>query len=674
MMRSNPALSRALFDLLSSMRFAISLLTVIAIASIIGTVLKQAEPYQNYLIQFGPFWFQLFEKLGLYDVYHAAWFLLILTFLVVSTGLCIVRNTPLLMKEMRTFKEHATDASLSAFAHKHEFATSLDTEIFKSRVSAYLASRKFRFRILPRADDGMLIAAKSGSASHWGYFSAHAAIVVICLGGLLDGNLVFKAQQLLGLKKIETRDIPQSQVPPISRLPPGNPSFRGSVEIPEGSITDVVFLNVADGYLVQDLPFAIRLKKFYIEHYRTGQPKRFASDIEILDPKSGKVLKVATTEVNKPLVYDGIAIYQSSFGDGGTRLTLNGWSLFSSGATPFPVKGTVHDTTRLSGTMGDYQLEFTDFRPFNVENLESDKFPADNNAMSVLGGNPAKRDDKNLRNAGPSFQYKIRNAAGQAREFNNYMLPVQIDGRWYLMSGVRETPNEPFRYLRLPLDGEGRLESFMRLRGALLNKDWRKEIAARFAANSLDSHASPELKAKLSDTAYKVLELFAQGGFQSLGKFIDASVPKAQQDKAADAYLRMIELAGFEALKLANEKAGLPPPSRTDATGWLIRDGLNAFSDMFFYGAPVYLQLASYDEVKSSGLQLTRSPGKILVYLGSLLLVAGIFFMLYVRERRLWLRIKPGHALLAMSTPKKTIDFENEFAGHCRQIEAIAKE
>ena len=43
--------SRALYELLSSMRFAISLLTILGIASIIGTVLKQNEPYNNYLNQ-----------------------------------------------------------------------------------------------------------------------------------------------------------------------------------------------------------------------------------------------------------------------------------------------------------------------------------------------------------------------------------------------------------------------------------------------------------------------------------------------------------------------------------------------------------------------------------------------------------------------------------------------
>ena len=47
-------------ELLSSMRFSISLLSVLAIASVIGTVLKQNEPMPNYVNQFGPFWFDVF--------------------------------------------------------------------------------------------------------------------------------------------------------------------------------------------------------------------------------------------------------------------------------------------------------------------------------------------------------------------------------------------------------------------------------------------------------------------------------------------------------------------------------------------------------------------------------------------------------------------------------------
>lgn len=52
-------------ELLSSMRFAIALLVVLSIASIVGTVLTQDDPYPNYVNQFGPFWTDIFRSLGL---------------------------------------------------------------------------------------------------------------------------------------------------------------------------------------------------------------------------------------------------------------------------------------------------------------------------------------------------------------------------------------------------------------------------------------------------------------------------------------------------------------------------------------------------------------------------------------------------------------------------------
>lgn len=669
----NPAphsFGKSLFELMSSMRFAISLLSILAVASIIGTVLKQAEPYGNYLIQLGPFWFEVFEKLGLYDVYHAAWFLLILTFLVASTSVCITRNAPNFVREMRSFREHVSEQSLNAFKHKHEAATGHTPEALAASAQRYLEGQGYKVKNLPR-EDGVLLAAKAGSWNRLGYLLAHSAIVMICIGGLLDGNLVFKVQQLLGYKKIETRDIPQSQVPAISRLSPSNPSFRGSVQIPEGSSADVAFLNVADGYLVQDLPFTVGLKKFRIEHYTTGQPKSFESDIELFD-KSGKKIKEATIAVNHPLVYDGVAIYQASFADGGTRLTLRGWNLFAPAASSFPVEGVVQQNTTLTSEAGEYTLEFTDFRPFNIENMGGEIAPT-GDAMGVFGGSPVS-DHKSLRNVGPSFQFKLRDARGQAREFSNYMLPLELNGRWYMMTGVRESPNEAFRYMRMPLDADGNIDGFMRLRGALLDAKLRPEIAARFARQALPQNAwGTEIEDKLKLSATQMLALFAEGGFQSLGRFIEEKVPAAERDKAASTYLRIIELAAFEALQIANRQAGLHAPAADDATGWLVRDTLNSISDMFIYGAPIYLQLMQYDEVKASGLQLTRSPGQNVVYFGSLLLTLGVFFMLYVRERRVWLRIKPGSALLAMSSAKQTIDFEKEFTQHSQALDTLAK-
>lgn len=69
------------------MRFAISLLTLICIASAIGTVVGQADPWVNYVNQFGPFWASFFQPLGLFRIYNAPWFIAVMAFLVASTSL-----------------------------------------------------------------------------------------------------------------------------------------------------------------------------------------------------------------------------------------------------------------------------------------------------------------------------------------------------------------------------------------------------------------------------------------------------------------------------------------------------------------------------------------------------------------------------------------------------------
>ena len=59
------------------------------------------------------------------------------------------------------------------------------------------------------------------------------------------------------------------------------------------------------------MPLAIELKKFIMETYDDGSPKRFASDIQILT-KTGKNIQT-TVEVNKPVEVDGWKIYQYGY-------------------------------------------------------------------------------------------------------------------------------------------------------------------------------------------------------------------------------------------------------------------------------------------------------------------------------------------------------------------------
>ena len=62
---------------------------------------------------------------------------------------------------------------------------------------------------------------------------------------------------------------------------------------------------------IVELPFAIELKKFIMETYDDGSPKRFASDIQILT-KTEKNIQT-TVEVNKPVEVDGWKIYQYGY-------------------------------------------------------------------------------------------------------------------------------------------------------------------------------------------------------------------------------------------------------------------------------------------------------------------------------------------------------------------------
>ncbi|MDP3222891.1 MAG: cytochrome c biogenesis protein ResB, partial [Rubrivivax sp.] len=106
---------REALELVSSMRFSISLLSVICIASVIGTVVKQNEPLNNYVNQFGPFWADVYGAVNLYTVYSAPWFLLILAFLVLSTSLCIARNLPKIVADWSQYKEGMREQALKAF-------------------------------------------------------------------------------------------------------------------------------------------------------------------------------------------------------------------------------------------------------------------------------------------------------------------------------------------------------------------------------------------------------------------------------------------------------------------------------------------------------------------------------------------------------------------------------
>jgi cytochrome c biogenesis protein len=627
------------------MSFAVSMLVFLGIASIIGTMLKQNEPYENYIIKLGEFWFVYFEKIGLYDVYHSIWFLIILLFLVLSTTLCIIKNTPAILKDFSVFKDSLEEKSLLSFTH--HLVIKNKKYVNTSKILHYLKQSKYKVKEKSKENGDFLIVAKKGNYQRIGYILTHIGVVIICLGGLLDGNLIFKAQELLGYKKIETLDMPASKVPEASRLSVSNTSFRANMTLAEGSSDNVAFVRMKDGYLVQDLPFKITLKDFRINHYSTGMPKSFESDLVISDPELSQDI-TKTISVNHPFTYKGIAIYQSDFQDGGTKLNIKLRSLFNSNSTQ-KIDGKIFDKVKLDKDQITY--EFNDFKKFNVLHLK-------------------EGEKEKPRNVGPSVTYKVRNSSGQAREYLSYQYPMPIEGRSFYISGMRETPQEEFKYLKIPADAKGSIDEFMLFKDALQNKTLIESVAKKIANQSTSNiDKNNEVKESFEKSVNKLMALFGQGGFSNIAENIDKNIPANEKEKAVQTYLKIIDIASSEIYK-ARFKLADKDLNQTRII--FIQDALNAYSDIFFYGVPYYFELTSYEQKEASGLQLTKSPGQFWVYLGSLSLVLGIFSMIYLHERKLWLLIKAkGGVILALSSNRKNIDFENDFKKLIQEIKKI---
>ncbi|MFC5512939.1 cytochrome c biogenesis protein ResB [Massilia jejuensis] len=668
-------------ELVSSMRFAISLLMILAIAAIIGTVLRQSDIMPNYVNQFGPFWYEVFRKLGLYTVYTSWWFLLILLVLIVSTSLCVIRNAPKMMKDMRSWRDSVREESLRNFHHKSEWVAPLDPAALVRQSALRLGHAGYKVKIVEK-EHATLVAAKKGAGNKFGYIFAHTAIIVILLGGMLDSELPIRLQQWFLGKTPYTGGGLVSAVPSQHRLSVANPTYRGNILLAEGQTGRVASIAQAGGTLLQELPFDLELKKFHIEFYSTGMPKLFASDVVVHD-RAERTSFPATIKVNEPLIYQGVAVYQSSFEDGGSRLKLTGFPMAGSDTKTFPIAGEVNGATELKAAGTTYSVEWSGFRPFNVENVAADndvravtKVQSINEQLTATLGKASgsagkNADNKDLKNVGPSVQYKLRDQTGQAKEFLNYMQPVTLEGSQVYLAGVRSSPSEAFRFLRIPADDAYSVREWMRLRAALADPGLRAEAARRYAARTMaqGQPGGDSFAGQLRQSAERTLAMFAgegtPGGFVAVAQFLE-KIPAAEQEKAAAVFIKMLNGVLWELWQAARARDGQAPLAGSDSHARFLQLATNALSDSFFYGAPVYLQLDEFVEVKASVLQVTRSPGKKIVYLGCVLLVAGIFAMFYIRERRLWIWVRRqeggAHALMAMSTQRKTLDFDNEFA------------
>ena len=638
---------RILLRFLGSMNLAITLLVAIAVAAVIGTVVQQNQPYPDYVFKFGPFWFEVFKQLDLFNVYSSAWFLTILGFLVLSTSVCVYRNLPAIVKDINDYRENSQRSALLKQPYQQAFEQSATLNDSLALISAVLKQHHYQFR-LKQEGNSYLVAAKKGAASRLGYIFSHVAIIVICIGGLIDGNLPLKIAEWRGKIAVETRRIPASEIPAISILGTDNLSFRANIDIAEHGQADLAFIDYKDGYLVQKLPFTIQVDDFRIEHYPSGQPKSFESDLTILDPAAAQPFK-QTISVNHPLNYKGYSIYQNSFGDGGSKLSLKAWSLSSPQAAK-----SLQASVKAHTPIDSQTLEISDFRPFNV--------------------NPDPSGAKKFINLGPTFQYKLRDATGIANEYITSMQPNQQDGRWFYSSGMRSKLSEAFKYWMIPADANQRLDRFMAFYQGLHNPQKLQQLAMQ-AANASKAAQTSDLKQRQAVAAFMVQlgQQFASGGYEQIATMIEKTVDEPRRQEVSELYAAALQQLLKNLYLDVLQQEGIK-----------IDNGLSAFDSQFFsdaveaanlgylYGSPWFFELERFQHIEATGLQITRSPGQWLVFPGCLLLVLGVFCMFYLPQRRLWLLVETKDQgvsiLLAGNALRNRYDFDREFVGIAQQL------
>jgi cytochrome c biogenesis protein len=93
-------------NILSSVRLTIPLLILLAALSIIGTVITQNAPEQEYLHRFSKETYYILKGFGLLNMYHSWWFMGVLILLAINLIACSVKRLPGVWRQVRKTKSN----------------------------------------------------------------------------------------------------------------------------------------------------------------------------------------------------------------------------------------------------------------------------------------------------------------------------------------------------------------------------------------------------------------------------------------------------------------------------------------------------------------------------------------------------------------------------------------
>jgi cytochrome c biogenesis protein len=276
--RTTPVATQ-IWNLLISIKLAIWIIILLAVTSILGTIIQQNQPPEKYHQVYEDWAYNLMDRINLFDMYHSWWFLLLLCLFTLNLACCTIDRLPRAIRTVRKPKLTLDDATEKTLALSERWKSKGD---IPRRVEDYKAAlaRVFAVPKATEADGVVHLYAEKGVYSRFGAYATHAGIVIVFIGAII-GNFF---------------------------------GFKSYVNIPDGK--EASHLDARGGKEHINLPFSVRNNRFWMETYPNGQPKEYSSDLSVIE--NGREVLRKTITVNDPLVYKGVWFYQSSYGQEGS--------------------------------------------------------------------------------------------------------------------------------------------------------------------------------------------------------------------------------------------------------------------------------------------------------------------------------------------------------------------